>query len=304
MTSKINSFVTAICFSYFLSFGIMAQESSPISSNSSIQLSSHPSNQHSKQPPIQKGVVMDEAINVKDYWVSEKLDGIRGYWNGEKLLTRSGNEIKAPSWFTKGWPKTFLDGEIWSERNAFESINSCVSQQKENNNCWQNLQLMIFDLPSHKGRFSQRIIAMQTLINGNYSPYLQMIEQVKIESKSDLYKKLEQVIKIKGEGLMLHHNDAFYKQGRNKHLMKLKKYQDAEAVVIKHLKGKGKYRKMLGSVLVETPSGLQFKIGTGFSDQQRKNPPPIGSIITYQYIGKTKRGVPRFASFKRIRKLN
>lgn len=285
MTTKVSSFISYLCIIYYFSAAVFAQET-PV------------------PPPIQKGVVMNETINVEDYWVSEKLDGIRGYWSGEKLFTRSGNEINTPSWFTKDWPQTPLDGEIWSQRNAFENIASCVSQQKENNNCWQKLKFMVFDLPHHKGKFSQRITAMQTLINSNPSPYLQMIVQIKILSKMALYKKLEQIVMVKGEGLMLHHKDALYKQGRNKQLMKLKKYQDAEAVVIKHIEGKGKYRKMLGSLLVEIPSGLQFKIGTGFSDLERKSPPPIGSTITYQYIGKTKRGVPRFASFKRIRKLN
>lgn len=285
MTTKLNFLVISICFSYYFSAAVPAQQA-PV------------------KPPIQKGVVMDEDIHVKNYWVSEKLDGIRGYWNGEKLLTRSGNEINTPSWFIKGWPHTTLDGEIWSQRNAFENITSCVSQQKENNSCWQKLKFMVFDLPQHKGKFSQRIIAMQTLINSTPSPYLQMIEQIKVTTKHTLYQKLENIVQQKGEGLMLHHQDALYKPGRNKHLMKLKKYQDAEALVISHTEGKGKYRKMLGSLLVEIPSGLQFKIGTGFTDLERQNPPPVGSTITYQYIGKTKRGVPRFASYKRIRKYN
>lgn len=288
MTTKVITLVILLCFSYYLSPEVFANKAQLLSGT---------------QPHIQKGVVMDETIKVEDYWISEKLDGIRGYWNGEVLLTRSGNKINTPSWFTKGWPKTPLDGEIWSQRNSFENIISCVSQQKENNKCWQQLKLMVFDLPSHKGKFSQRILAMQTLINTNPSPYLQMIAQIQIPTMQALYERLEKIVKIKGEGLMLHHQDALYKQGRNKHLMKLKKYQDDEALVIKHITGKGKYSKMLGSLLVKTPSGMKFKIGTGFTDLQRQNPPPIGSIITYQYIGKTKRGVPRFASFKRIRQL-
>lgn len=289
MIKIINALVILLCL---LCFQINAQA-----------LVSKPTEHSHTSPPIQKGVVMSDEINVADYWVSEKLDGIRGYWNGEKLFTRTGNTIKTPTWFTKDWPKTALDGEIWSQRNEFENIASCVAQQKENNSCWQKLQFMMFDLPKHQGTFSQRIAAMQTLISNHQSPFFQMVEQVKIPTKKILYKKLEQIVQMKGEGLMLHHKDARYKQGRNKQLMKLKKYQDAEAVVIQHLEGKGKYRNMLGSLLVKTASGMQFKIGTGFSDLLRSNPPPIGSIITYQYIGKTKRGVPRFASFKRIRKL-
>jgi len=167
----------------------------------------------------------------------------------------------------------------------------------------QQLRLMIVDLPSHADNFSIRVSAMIKLVNNTHSPYLAVIKQIKINSKAKLYQLLEQVIENKGEGLMLQHHYSLYKKGRNKQLMKLKKYQDAEAVVLKHVKGKGKYINMLGSLLVETQSGIQFKIGSGFSDQQRKDPPPVGTIITYQYIGKTKRGVPRFASFLRIREL-
>jgi DNA ligase-1 len=252
--------------------------------------------------PIQHAVTMRESIKVNNYWVSEKLDGIRGYWNGKQLYTRNGNLIKTPKWFTKGWPNTPFEGELWSKRSEFESISSCVLRHKIIDNCWQNLRLMIFDLPNHEGNFTDRIIAMRKLIQDAHSPYLRMIKQIKFASSNELYKHLDFIVINNGEGLMLHHKDSLYKQGRNKQLMKLKKYQDAEAVVIKHISGKGKYTNMLGSLLVETKDGIQFKIGSGFSDEQRKYPPPINSTVTYRYIGKTKRGVPRFASFMRIRK--
>jgi len=71
--------------------------------------------------------------------------------------------------------------------------------------------------------------------------------------------------------------------------------------VISHIAGKGKYQDMLGSLLVEMPVGLQFRIGSGFTDQQRSNPPAIGKTITYTYHGKTQKGIPKFASFLRIR---
>jgi len=58
---------------------------------------------------------------------------------------------------------------------------------------------------------------------------------------------------------------------------------------------------MLGSLMVETPEGLRFRIGSGFTDPQRRSPPPIGAIITYRYNGKTEKGIPRFARFLRVR---
>ena len=257
---------------------------------------------HGQQLPIQHAIKIKTNIIVDDYWVSEKLDGVRAYWTGRKLLTRNGNEIAVPDWFTKGWPNHVFEGEIWSARNEFQRILACIKRKKKPFSCWKKLKLMLFDLPTNDTNFTQRIKRISDIVNEANSPYLLMIKQEKITDIKALYQRLHTIVQANGEGLMLHHKDAFYQQGRNKQLMKLKKYQDAEAKVIKHYKGKGKYINALGALLVETPSGLQFKIGSGFSDQQRKDPPPLGSIITYKYIGKTQRGVPRFASFLRLKK--
>jgi DNA ligase-1 len=163
---------------------------------------------------------------------------------------------------------------------------------------------MVFDLPEHKGNFTERITEMKKQIKLSNSNSLAMIKQIKLNNLTELQQALKQVVKSKGEGLMLHHQNAYYHVGRSSQLMKLKQYQDAEATVINHISGKGKYHQQLGALLVKTTEGITFKIGTGFSDQQRRQPPPIGSTITYKYIGKTQRGVPRFASFLRIRPLD
>lgn len=256
-------------------------------------------------PPLQLATKLDNDFNVTDYWISEKLDGVRGYWNGKTLVTRQGNKILTPSWFTQHWPNIALDGELWTHRGDFENIISCIKRKGPNNTCWKNIKLMVFDLPNYQGRFDQRVAAMKTLLDSPPSPYLGMITQFKLQNKKQLYKSLDDTVLLGGEGLMLHHHNALYQQGRTRNIMKLKKYQDGEATVIKHLPGKGKYHNMLGSIVVKTTDNITFKIGSGFSNEQRKTPPPIGSTITYKYIGKTKRGVPRFASFMRIRpKLN
>jgi len=258
-----------------------------------------------KANKIQLATVYKQPLNIKEYWVSEKLDGIRGYWNGTTLKTRSGNMINPPVWFTKNWPKAHLDGELWSRRGQFEKISSCVRRkvpnQQENTSCWKNIRFMVFDLPKHLGIFSQRFTAMKQLQLKTHNRYLSVIKQTRMTSNKQLNQRLETVSSNGGEGLMLHHQKAFYKSGRSNALMKLKLYNDAEAVVTAYVPGKGKYKNKLGSLEVKTPSGLIFKIGTGFTDNQRVNPPVIGSTITYKYIGKTMRGVPRFASFLRIR---
>lgn len=256
---------------------------------------------HAEKPEIQHGIRYHANIDINEYWISEKLDGMRGYWNGKELLSRSGNKIYVPKWFIKLWPDVALDGEIWSKRADFENIISCVKNQQDNNQCWQQLRFMIFDLPNNKLPFDQRVTAMKKVVTQVQSPYLAAIKQFRLTSISALNSTLQQVVEKGGEGLMLHHRNALYKQGKNNQLLKLKLAQDAEAKVLKHVAGKGKYTNMLGSLLVETPQGIQFKVGSGFSDKQRKHPPPVGSTITYRYIGKTKRGVPRFASFLRMR---
>ncbi len=254
------------------------------------------------KPKLQLARNYRKDIKIAHYWVSEKLDGVRGYWNGQNLFTRSGNALSPPHWFTKDWPDTVMDGELWSARGEFEQISACVRTTTSDGKCWKKLKLMIFDLPQQTVNFTERITLMKELVMITHSPYLKMIEQQKLDDNISLYKLLNNVVDGNGEGLMLHLESAHYQSGRSKNILKLKIHQDAEAKVIAHMPGKGKYKGLLGAIKVQTPEGIVFKIGSGFSDKERQQPPKIGSLITYKYIGKTQRGVPRFASFLRIKK--
>ncbi len=257
-----------------------------------------------QKPAIQQGLNYQKDKNtnrdIKQYYISEKLDGMRGYWNGKQLLTRQGNVINSPIWFTQGWPNTPIDGELWISRNNFQPLMSCV-RKKTAGTCWEKVRFMMFDLPQQHGNFSARIKQMQDILMKTPSPYLQIIKQFKVKSLSELEAKLEQVMNNKGEGLMLHFASAHYHVGRTTNLLKLKKNQDAEAIVIEHIKGKGKYQQVLGSIKVKNNQGIIFKIGSGFTDSERANPPAIGSMITYKYNGITMAGKPRFARYWRIR---
>ena len=257
-----------------------------------------------KKPRLQLATKFQESTVINDYWVSEKLDGVRGYWTGKQLLTRSGNVLSPPKWFVEHWPKVAMGGELWSERGQFEQISACVRRKLADGACWKNLKLMIFDLPQQTNNFTARIATMKQLTQDNSSHYLAMIQQQRVANNAELYAWLNHVVDNHGEGLMLHLASATYQSGRSKNLLKLKRHQDAEAVVIGYSAGKGKYEGLLGALLVKTPEGVIFKIGTGLSDQQRKVAPTIGSVITYKYIGKTQRGVPRFASFLRIKNVH
>jgi len=253
------------------------------------------------KPDLLLANIYNSNISLQNYWISEKLDGVRAFWNGKNLISRQGNIFHAPKWFTRVLPEAKLDGELWLARGEFEKISGLVRRATPDDTDWQNIKFMIFELPNHAGSFDERLKRMKEIVSEINAPHIQLVEQFKITSHEALNKKLDDLVEQGAEGLMLHLASSLYKSGRSDDLLKLKKHFDAEAVVIAHLPGKGKYQGVLGSMLVETAGKIRFKIGTGFSDEERKNPPAIGSTITYKYFGLTKNGVPRFASFMRVR---
>ena len=244
-----------------------------------------------------------KSIDIKHYLVSEKLDGVRAYWDGKQLVSRQGNRFNAPAWFIKDFPKQALDGELWIARNRFQQTVSAVRKNQPIDKEWRQVTYQLFELPHAKGSFQQRVQMMQALVNKLAIPHLNVIKQYRLENTDALTKNLNEVVAQGAEGLMLHRADALYQSGRSDVLLKVKKHQDAEARVIQHLSGKGKFSEVMGSMLVEDSAGRRFKIGTGFTLQQRKNPPAIGAIITYKYFGRTKKGLPRFASFLRVQEV-
>jgi DNA ligase-1 len=244
----------------------------------------------------------DEAqVDLSRYWVSEKYDGVRAYWDGNRLLTRAGNAIHAPAWFTQGWPETPLDGELWAGRGRFEQVTATVRDLDPDDRAWHDIQFMVFDLPAHTGTFNERLAALQRLLASLHIDWVRAVPQSRIADETTLQYRLAAIVAAGGEGLMLHRDDSTYRAERSDDLLKLKPRQDADAQVIAHLPGQGKYVGMLGALLVRDANGIQFRIGTGFTDLQRHYPPPIGSWVTYSYQSLTARGVPRFTRFLRVR---
>lgn len=252
-------------------------------------------------PPLQLANVYHENIDLRAYWVSEKLDGVRAYWDGQQLVSRQGNIIHAPSWFTAHLPPEALDGELWIERSQFELVSGIVRQEQPDDAKWRQVKFMVFDMPKNPAVFTERIAVMEKIVAASQSPYLQLVKQYRIADHQQLMAQLQAVVKAGGEGLMLHRGDSLYQAARNDDLLKVKAFQDAEAIVIAYVPGQGKYQGMMGALLVENSDKVRFKIGSGFSGAQRRNPPGIGSVITYKYFGKGKNNVPRFASFLRVR---
>lgn len=243
----------------------------------------------------------DADVDLSRYWVSEKYDGVRAYWDGTQLLTRGGNVIHAPAWFTAHWPATPLDGELWAGRRRFEAVTSTVRDFEPDDEAWQNIRFMVFDLPTHGGPFDARLAQLDQLLARAAIDWLKAAPHTRVTDAAQLHRRLQEITSAGGEGLMLHRGDSLYRAERSDDLLKFKSYQDAEARVIAHLPGKGKYTGMLGALLVQDARGTQFRIGTGFTDEVRRHPPPIGSLVTYSYHNVTGRGIPRFARYLRVR---
>lgn len=253
------------------------------------------------KPPLELASSWAADDSPAGWWVSEKYDGVRAYWDGRALFTRGGYRIALPPWFTAGWPQVPLDGELWAGRGRFAQIQTLVARHGGDANDWRGVRFMVFDLPAHGGDFDARLQALQALLGSTTSQWLEEVPQRRVGSAAELQALLRETLAAGGEGLMLRRGDAPYRAGRSPHLRKLKAHDDAEAQVVAHIPGRGRHEGRLGALLVQTPEGLRFRIGTGFTDAQRENPPPVGSWVTYRYRGlHPGSGLPRFASFLRV----
>ena len=256
---------------------------------------------HAQQPQLTLAQVYEKDDSLNGYWISEKLDGVRAYWDGKQLISRQGHAFHPPAWFTRDFPEVLLDGELWMGRGTFSELSGVVRKLDPVDSEWRQVRYEIFDLPGSDRPFSERVARMRSLLKPAPSPFLAMIEQTPATTREALMARLNTVVEQGGEGLMLHRGSARYHAGRSDDLLKVKQYQDAEAKVVGYSPGQGKYEGLLGALVVERSDGRQFKLGSGFSDEQRGDPPAIGATVTYKYYGLTSTGLPRFASFMRVR---
>ncbi|HIK73868.1 MAG: DNA ligase [Alcanivorax sp.] len=252
-------------------------------------------------PALTQARVYQGEADLSRYWVSEKFDGVRAYWDGEDLISRHGNRFDVPAAFTRGFPEQPLDGELWMGRGTFSRMVGLINRHDTGPEHWRDVYYMVFDLPRASGPFDARLRTLRRLLKDHDNPHLRLVRQLKVPDRAALNRRLEKVIGAGGEGLMLHRGDAPYRSYRSTDLLKVKPYQDAEARVVAHLPGEGRLDGMMGALLMETEGGQHFRLGTGFSDAQRADPPPIGSLVTYKFYGRTRHGLPRFPSFLRVR---
>lgn len=247
---------------------------------------------------LQKPMLYKENLsNIDGWFMSEKLDGVRAYWNGKELLSKNGNKIFAPSWFTKDFPPFPLDGELWTKRDDFENIQSIVLSQNSSKR-WETISYNIFEVPNIKGDFRARLHFLETYLTKNPNKYIKIVPQKVCKNKDELNLYLQELISIKAEGVILKNPNTLYEVGRSKNYLKVKNFLDDEGLVVGH---NYNIDNSFKSLKIKLQNGTIFNLGNGFKNKERENPPKIGSIVTFKYYGLTKNGKPKFASFLRVR---
>jgi len=277
----------------------------------------------------------DQKSSICGYCLSEKLDGMRCIYDGKGgLWTRNGNPVACPRSFSDALPRNIcLDGELFLSRAMFQQCMSITRSMDGNEEDWKRITFVVFDAPETQGDFPTRLQAARLAMEGCNNPRIvttlpqaspnsifskdlddfrasqplpvvaTLLPQTSCRGKIHAWEELERITKMGGEGIMLRKMKGPYRGGRSSDLLKLKTFIDEEAIVIGHDAGKGKHAGRLGALVCHmmNSSSKTFKIGTGFTDAQREDPPPIGSTITYRYFEETNAGLPRFPSFLRVR---
>lgn len=248
---------------------------------------------------LQKPSTYEDSIDVSNWYMSEKLDGIRAYWDGKELFSKNKNKIFAPSWFTKDFPPFPLDGELWTKRGDFENIQSIVLSKQESKD-WENITYNIFEIPNANGNFKTRLDFLENYLKKNPNRYIKIIPQIVCKDKNHLNKFLKELLENGAEGVIIKNPNLSYETGRTNNSLKVKEFLDDEGKVIAHNFNKdGSFK----SLKIELKNKTVFNLGGGFKKEDRLNPPKIGQFVTFKYYGLTKNGKPKFASFLRVREV-
>lgn len=240
------------------------------------------------------------SIDPTGYWLSEKLDGVRAYWDGTGLFSRLGKKLFAPPWFVEGLPReVHLDGELFAGRKMFHKTVSAV-RQRERAHGWRELLYVVFDAPKLDAPFEDRLNVLGERVSG---VHVVVHQHWVCRGLVHLEEELARIEALGGEGLMMRKPGSRYERGRSMTLLKVKTFRHGEAVVVGHLPGRAGDARRIGSLACVLPNGTRFSVGSGLTDHLRENPPPIGAAIHFRYQEETREGVPRFPTFVGVRAL-
>ena len=265
----------------------------------------------------------------KNWLVSEKYDGYRSrYEPGLGFFSRNNNQFHAPDWFISIMPNYSLDGELWCGRDKFQSL-AKIRKNKTNPDDWFDIKYVVYDLPDSNDIFSKRLIKLKNIVDCSKKKWYKIrtklgkeyglldcpiifAKQTPIESKKHFNMIYNNIIENKGEGVIIKNPDSHYEDLRSDNMLKYKPVYDSEAIIVDYKESKTNKNKI--GAFICNPLENHGKYSTinynltftvpGITDNIGSEPDlehPIGSIITYQYSGKTDIGKPRFPRYQRKR---
>lgn len=261
-------------------------------------------------PEVWSGVMKAERwsqeIDPRGYWMSEKFNGYRGYWDGQRLLSKNGNVFAAPPWFTAPLPRGVpLDGELYLGPNRLDELGFLRAKSPDHR--WNEVKFKVFDAPG-PGDFESRMVKARAAVERACAAYrgpgacpYAAVEHIRCESEEHLMQLHREIVRRGGEGVILRAPRSPYLRNRSHLFLKVKDLKDAEAKIVGYSDSKT-HPGTLGAYLVEDlDSRERFKVGIGLNTAGRARPLALGSIVTYAYRDTTSRGVPRGAIFVRER---
>jgi len=246
------------------------------------------------------------------WYLSEKYDGYRAIWDGKNFRSRSNNIFKVPEWFVNWLPPNIaLDGELFLGRENFQKcgiFRKKVPVDEE----WReaNVKYQIFDAPGHPGLFEERQEYIKQIIEERSKCFdskcpLVLTKQTLIKNEKEVKDAFQTLTKKGAEGIMLRAPKSPYEGKRTAHLLKYKQLFDTECKIIGYKNGSGKYKNMLGAFKCELVSNKKIKFDiSGMNDEIRRNyreTHPIGTMVTFTYMGLSDSRVPRHPQYSHIR---
>lgn len=236
--------------------------------------------------------------DIHNYLVSEKLDGVRGFWDGNHMWSRQGIRILLPQRIKDKLPATPLDGELWAGRGGFSKVSGLINRDNPHHPDWENIQYGVFDTTMPNTPFGFRHVQLYGMLP-YYSPEepVFLLQQLHYSNHRDLQNHFDNIIEQGGEGLMLHQFENLYLGERTNNLLKFKQENELTATVLGYKPGEGKYLGKVGSLKVKSENGREFYVGSGLTDALREAPPNIDSRVCVQHTGFTEHGLPRFPRF-------
>lgn len=163
------------------------------------------------------------TFDPSGWWMSEKLDGVRTYWDGKTFFSRLGNQYLAPDWFTACLPDVPLDGELWTGRKQFRRALDIV-KQPDRNDQWRSVKFFVFDAPQMQAHLEERLAFCENILQCRPSAYARPVEHTRCRGIDHLQAELARIQALGGEGLMIRKPGSNYEVGRSASLLEVKTF--------------------------------------------------------------------------------